>query len=102
MTTLFEITHARTTDPSTSRRAARKVARGVAGHKAAILRWLAGQDEPRNVHEIAAGTGLTPYAVSRRLSDLGGKGRIEVVGERDGARTWRLALDGHHAIGGAS
>lgn len=101
MTTLFEITHTRTTDPPTSRLSARKAARGAAGHKAAILQGLSVQSEPRNVHEIASGTGLTTYAVSKRLSDLHRDGRIEPVGERDGARTWRLSLDGHHAIGGA-
>ena len=101
MTTLFEITRTRTTDPPTSRRAARKAARGAAGHKAAILKWLSVQPEPRNFHEIAEGVGLSAYAVGKRLSDLHRDGRIEPVGERGGARTWRLSLDGHHAIGGA-
>jgi len=101
MTTLFEITNARASDPSTSKRAARKAARGAAGHKAAILRWLAAQPEPRNFHEIADGVGLSAYAVGKRVSDLWRDGRIEPVGERGGARTWRLTMDGHHAIGGA-
>jgi predicted transcriptional regulator len=101
MTTLFEITNARTTDPPTSRLSARKAARGAAGHKAAILQWLAVQPEPRNFHEIAKGVGLSAYAVGKRVSDLWRDGRIEPVGELGGARTWRLTLDGHHAIGGA-
>lgn len=81
----FAHTHARTTDPHTSHKAA-AAAKGLAGaHRDLIIGWLGSlsmNDDGRTIEEIAAGVGLTHVQVARRMSELEADGRATWSGER--------------------
>jgi len=81
---LFAHLRTRTTDPATSRRAARRAAGAASDHRSRILDAIRATPgmTPR---EIAGKTGLDFYQVSRRLSEIP---EIEPRGERDGCRIW--------------
>lgn len=86
---LFTLTHARKSDPETSRKGARRAAPHVGSIKSRILAAMKGR-EPMNFHEIAKAAGIPEPAVWRRVSELSREGAIKCVGERDDCRTWVL------------
>jgi hypothetical protein len=84
-------THARTRDPSTSKRAAVKAAERAPTHAAIILEALK-KIGVGTFTRIAQATNLTEAQVWRRLHDLQEKGLAEPTGyEIDGKRVWRAA-----------
>lgn len=73
MTDLFEFarTHARRSDPDTSKSAAGKAAKLSHLHRVAILTWLRTiAPKGGTIEQIAAGTGLHKVAVARRMGEL--------------------------------
>ena len=67
----FARTHARTTDPHTSRDAAARAIGLAAAHRAKILAYLQSIRPAAAIYQdIAAATGLEPHAVARRLPEL--------------------------------
>ena len=78
---------ARKTDPHTSKAAANKAARIAPSQRNIIADALR---EPGTVKDVAERTGLTQYAVSKRLTELARMGLIVATGvEREGCREWR-------------
>ena len=65
----FELTHARRTDPATSKAAARAAERFASSHCGRILACLKAHG-PQTVDEIAARIGLQPHQINKRLPDL--------------------------------
>ena len=81
---------ARRTDPATSHSAASKAAKIAPSQRNIIAACIS--EAPATVKEISERTGLTQYAVSKRLSELAQSGRIVATGvEREGCREWRKA-----------
>lgn len=87
--TLWTTTHARASDPATSRKGARRAEPHVGSIKSRILAAMKDR-EPMNFHEIAKAAGIPEPAVWRRVSELSKEKppRIVEVGERDDCRTW--------------
>ena len=80
---------ARKSDPYTSKQAANKAAKIAPSQRNIIADALR---EPGTVKDVAERTGLTQYAVSKRLPELQRMGLIELTGrEIDGCREWRRA-----------
>lgn len=82
-TRTFELSHARSTDPSTSSRAAEHVAYKVGSHKARLLAEYRKHPMGLTDDEAAAAAGL-PAGAWKRCSDLRADGAISVVGEKMG------------------
>lgn len=86
---------ARPSDPATSHKAAARVSEFAESHRSAIVSYLRSiAPAGATVDDIADGTGLTSYQVSKRIKELHLAGRIELAGEgisRSGraARAWR-------------
>lgn len=79
---------ARRTDPATSHAAANRAAFIAPSQRNIIAAALA--YEPGTVKMIADRTGLSQYAVSKRLPELERMGLIELTGrEIEGCREWR-------------
>ncbi len=79
---------ARRTDPATSHAAANRAASIAPSQRNIIAAALA--YEPGTVKMIADRTGLSQYAVSKRLPELERMGLIRLTGrEIDGCREWR-------------
>jgi hypothetical protein len=78
----------RSSDPRTSRSAAKKAIQFKARHIAKI--WNCLKDNGKlNYKEIAKLTGLEPVAVARRRKEMERDGLIEVLGEeRNGCQLW--------------
>jgi len=73
---------ARTTDPETSHAAAKHAEYRSGSHKAVLLEaYRAAYPRPLTDREAAERTGLDPWQVSKRCSDLRRDGRIEPVDE---------------------
>lgn len=68
---------ARASDPATSQQAAQH---DVGGHRAKVLRAIAGFTTPANRDVIANAAHLSQYEVSKRLPELVRLGLIEVTG----------------------
>ena len=85
----FARTHARTTDPGTSKTAAVNASRFAAGHFARIidgLLWC-----PKTAKELALTTGLTVEQILRRTGDLEAAQAIRATGLiRAGCREFTL------------
>ena len=80
---------ARKSDPYTSKQAANKAAKIAPSQRNIIADALR---EPGTVKDVAERTGLTQYAVSKRLTELARMGLIVATGvEREGCREWRKA-----------
>ena len=79
---------ARRRDPQTSKAAATRAASVAPSHRNIILAAIA--ESPATVKEVAERTGLTQYAVSKRLPELERMGLIAQTGvEREGCREFR-------------
>lgn len=97
----FSRTHARSSDPVTSKRAAGRVASAASAQRERIYWELLSADRPLTAHDLATLTGLTQVQCCRRLPDLERKGRAEPTGEtRPGPtgypeRLWRLRKVGY-------
>ena len=79
---------ARRTDPQTSKAAVARVASVAPSHRNIIAAAIA--SIPMTVKEVARFTGLTQYAVSKRLPELERMGLIVQTGvEREGCREWK-------------
>lgn len=90
----FERTHARRSDPETSKAAARSMLEGARAHREAIYWALLRAGIPLNYCEIAKRSGLEPVQVNRRLKEMadpGKDGRVEPTGETRATRTGRPA-----------
>lgn len=81
---------ARAVDPETSKRAAERAATFKGKHAAAIFGWLCDHDAGGTYREIAAGTGLEPVAVARRMRELQDRAGVYAEGERNGMAVYRV------------
>lgn len=86
----FDAPRARRTDPATSHRAADKAATFSGKHAAAIFGWLSEHAAGGTYREIAAGTGLEPVAVARRMRELCDRAGVYAAGERNGMAVYRV------------
>ena len=87
MCLVLPLPRARKTDPATSHAAANKAAHIAPSQRNIIADALR---EPGTVKDVAERTGLTQYAVSKRLPELQRMGLIVATGvEREGCREWR-------------
>lgn len=87
------VTHpprARRTDVETSHQAAERATRFAGKHEAAIFGYLHDHQAGATYREIAAGTGLEPVAVARRLKGLQERAGVYADGKRDGMQIWRI------------
>ena len=82
-TRTFELSHARSTDPSTSSRAAEHVAYKVGSYKARLLAVYRANPDGLTDDEAGLLAGL-PAGAWKRCSDLRADGAIVVVGEKQG------------------
>ena len=82
-TRTFELSHARSTDPSTSSRAAEHVAYKVGSYKARLLAVYRANPDGLTDDEAGLLAGL-PAGAWKRCSDLRNEGAIEPVGEKMG------------------
>lgn len=80
----FEQTHARATDPGTSKAAARRAADFATSHAGRILLALQLHGQ-RTAHELSLIIGLTLVQCDRRLPDLAAMGLVRVAKLDDGA-----------------
>lgn len=87
---------ARSTDPETSKIAARRVGEFNADHKERILEALT-KYEGLNIHEIARMTGIDAHAVGKRMSELEALGDVEVATDPDGKDLTRPGPSGRPA-----
>lgn len=85
-----DMPRARVRDPETSKQAATKAATFVCSHEAKIFAHLREHPEGSTYRQIAAGTGLEPVAVGRRLKGLRVTAGVYANGERDGMQVWRV------------
>lgn len=103
----FERTHARRSDPTTSKAAARSALGTAEEHREAIYWALLRAGVPLNYEQIAQRSGLDPVQVGRRLSEMldpKQDGRVERMSETRPTRTgrpahlWRLrpTWEGNH------
>lgn len=83
-------TLARRTDPNTSHAAVERAATFRGKHEAAIFGWLCDHPAGGTYREIAAGTGLEPVAVARRMKGLTGTAGVYADGRRNGMTVWRV------------
>jgi predicted ArsR family transcriptional regulator len=95
---IFSTTHARATDPVTSKSAARSMAQTAAA-QADILYWsMVRSGQALTADELAMREKMTIEQVCRRLADLQKQGRAEPTADtrttRSGrsARVWRVVL----------
>lgn len=80
---------ARRTDPAVSHAAAAKAAAVAPSHRNIIAASLRANG-PQTVKGIADSTGLSQYAVSKRIVEMQRMGLIELTGrEIQGCREWR-------------
>ena len=87
LTLILPLPRYRKTDPYTSKQAANKAAHIAPSQRNIIADALR---EPGTVKDVAERTGLTQYAVSKRLPELERTGLIVATGvEREGCREWR-------------
>lgn len=83
---------ARRSDPATSHAAAAKASSIAPSQRNIIAAALA--YEPGTVKMLADRTGLSQYAISKRLPEMERMGLIELTGrELDGCREWRRRAD---------
>ncbi len=80
----FTTSHARASDPDTSKAAARRAAQFATSHAGRILLALQ-QHGPRTAHELNLLIGLTVVQIDRRLPDLKAMGLAQVKKLDDGA-----------------
>lgn len=80
----------RSTDPSTSRQAAERASGFRGKHAAAIFGWLVEHPDGGTYRQIAAGTGLEPVAVARRMRELQERAGVYADGVRDGMSVWKV------------
>lgn len=91
LTLILPLPLARRDNPQTSHRAAERAAKVAPSHRNIIAASLRANG-PQTVKGIADSTGLSQYAVSKRLPELSQMGLIELTGlEVDGCREWRKA-----------
>lgn len=77
---------ARRRDPATSHKAAARAQSVAPSHRNIIAAAL---ETPGTVKDVAARTGLSQYAASKRLAELAAMGLIRLTGqEREGCREW--------------
>ena len=89
LTLILPLPLARRDNPQTSHRAAERAAKVAPSHRNIIAASLR-DNGPQTVKGIADSTGLSQYAVSKRLSEMGQLGTAELTGEViDGCRQWR-------------
>lgn len=69
----------RSTDPSTSRQAAERVAEFAHKHHTLVLGVIAGAAEPLGAEQIGDACGLGAYEVRKRLPELQADGLIELA-----------------------
>lgn len=81
---------ARKKDPETSHAAAARADRFVGKHESAIFGYLADHPEGATYRQIAAGTGLEPVAVARRMKGLCERAGVYADGKRDGMQVWKV------------
>lgn len=85
----FAKKHARSTDPSTSHKAADNAKRFARGHFHKILSGL--EKGAQTAKELYSTTGLTSVQISRRMADLERANAIKATGqERGGCREFAL------------
>lgn len=93
---MFERSHARRTDPATSRQAARSMALASEAQRKAVYWALVQAGRPVTADEIAVRAGLDKVQVCRRLPELERDGMAEPTDETRptpsgrAARCWRL------------
>ena len=84
---VLSLPRSRRSDPKTSKAAASRAAKIAPSQRNIIADALR---EPGTVKDVAERTGLTQYAVSKRLPELQRMGLIVATGvEREGCREWR-------------
>lgn len=81
---------ARRSDPETSKRAAEKAGQFKAKHEATIFAYLCGITGGATYRQIAAGTGLEPVAVARRMKGLQERAGVYADGKHDGMQVWKV------------
>lgn len=84
--------HARRTDPDTSKAAAESVQTAASRHEAAILAELAVSSVPLAAEQLADRLGLDHVQVNRRLPDLEHAGVARKTDERHQNRSGRWAV----------
>lgn len=75
---------ARTSDPTTSARAAASIAPRTGTYKRLLFDAIAASGDGLTFEEAARRVGMDPWQASKRVSDLKRDGLIVVVGERPG------------------
>jgi hypothetical protein len=85
----YASTRARSTDPETSHQAARFATSQKAASERLSIYLAVCNNGPMTAREIAASTGLDYIEVQRRISEVTGLRKTEVV--RDGCRVWESA-----------
>jgi len=78
----FAITHARSTDPETSHKAAGAARALAQQHQQMILRAMSDVSGGMTISDLAALTGLDKHAVARRMPELERDGCVYWSGER--------------------
>lgn len=90
-------THARSTDPDTSKRAAALASIRAGSHKDRILEAMRYAQKPLSFEGVARATGLRESACWKRLSDLKNDGLIYVV-DSDGKTAQGASCDRYGVI----
>lgn len=83
-------TLARAADPLTSHAAAERARTFKGKHAAAIFGFLLEHPAGSTYREIAAGIGIEPVAVGRRLKELRETAGVYADGERNGMQVWKV------------
>lgn len=81
---------ARASDPATSKTAAAHAVTFKSKHAGRIFGYLIEHPAGATYREIAAGTGLEPVAVGRRLKELRETAGVYADGERGGMQIWKV------------
>lgn len=81
---------ARRADPATSKQAAERTVAFVGKHESAIFGYLIEHPEGATYREVAAGTGLEPVAVARRMKGLRERAGVYADGERNRMTVWKV------------
>lgn len=104
MDTLFDYEKARSTDPETSHRAAKRVSSNKANDYKLVLRIHAEHVDGLNDFELAAFAGRAQTSLGVRRGELRDAGLIEYAGftrpspSGSPARVWRLTEAGRRAV----